>query len=73
MTRRQSSSGAAHPGRYDPVPARARARGQSSVEYLVVLALLSLALVVGPDSPLEQVFRAFAQRYQQFTYAISRP
>ncbi len=47
--------------------------GQSSTEYLVVFALLALALVVGPDSPLEQVFRAFALRYQQFIFAMSRP
>ena len=52
---------------------RAGAAGQSAAEYLIVLALLSLALTVGPDSPLEQVFRAFAERYEQFTYAMSRP
>ena len=47
--------------------------GQSSVEYLVVLALLAMALVIGPDSALEQLFRAFADHYQNFTYAMSRP
>ncbi len=52
---------------------RGGAAGQSSAEYLVVLALLSLALTVGPDSALEQLFRAFAERYEQFTYAMSRP
>lgn len=50
-----------------------RARGQSSVEYLIVLSLLALALTIGPDSPLEQLFRAFADHYQKFTYAMSRP
>jgi hypothetical protein len=47
--------------------------GQSAVEYLVVVALLSLALTVGPDSPLERLYRAFDARYQMFTYAMSRP
>jgi hypothetical protein len=52
---------------------RRRTRGQSAVEYLVVVSLLALALAVGPDSPLEQLFRAFAEHYQKFTYSISRP
>lgn len=47
--------------------------GQSAVEYLVVLSLLALALVVGPDSALERLFRAFAEQYLQFSYAMSRP
>ena len=47
--------------------------GQSAVEYLVVLSLLSMALVVGPDSVLEQVFRAFGDRFLSFSHAMSRP
>ncbi len=47
--------------------------GQSAAEYLVVVALLALALTVGPDSALELLFRAFAERYETFTYAMSRP
>jgi hypothetical protein len=47
--------------------------GQSAVEYLVVVGLLSMALTIGPNSPLEQLFRAFAERYQSFTYSMSRP
>lgn len=58
-------------------PARAAVRrgraGQSSVEYLIVVSLLALALSIGPDSALEQLFRAFADHYQKFTYAMSRP
>lgn len=50
-----------------------KSAGQSAVEYLVVLSLLSLALVTGPDSPLEQLFRAFADRFLSFTHAMSRP
>jgi len=52
---------------------RRRARGQSSAEYLIVLALLAIALAIGPDSPLELLFRAFGDHYQKFSYAISRP
>ena len=52
---------------------RPRFRGQSAVEVLVVLSLLSLALVTGPESPLEQVFRAFAERFMSFSHAMSRP
>lgn len=52
---------------------RKRLRAQSSVEYLIVLSLLALALTIGPDSALEQLFRAFADHYQKFTYAMSRP
>jgi hypothetical protein len=51
----------------------ARQHGQSAVEYLAVVSLLALALAIGPDSPLEQLFRAFADHYQKFTYAMSRP
>jgi len=51
----------------------ARQSGQSAAEYLVVVALLALALAAGPDSALELLFRAFADRYENFTYAMSRP
>lgn len=47
--------------------------GQSAVEYLVVVSLLALALAIGPDSALETLFRAVSERYQMFTYAMSRP
>ncbi len=59
------------PARRPPVP-RGPA-GQSSAEYLIVVSLLALALTIGPDSVLEQLFRAFAEHYQKFTYAMSRP
>ncbi|MCL4183618.1 MAG: hypothetical protein KJ011_09240 [Burkholderiaceae bacterium] len=48
-------------------------RGQSAVEYLLVLALFVLALTAGPHSPLERLFEAFAERYQRFTHAMSMP
>lgn len=54
-------------------PCAKRQTGQSATEYLVVVALLAIALALGPDSPLELLFRAFAERYQHFTHAMSRP
>lgn len=50
-----------------------RCDGQASAEYLIAVSLLALALTIGPDSALEQLFRAFAEHYQKFTYAMSRP
>lgn len=47
--------------------------GQSAVEYLIVLFLLSMALISGPDSALEQFFRAMAERWMAFGHAMSRP
>jgi hypothetical protein len=53
---------------------KARAqRGQSSIEYLIVLALFVLALTAGPHSPLERLFEAISERYQRYTQAISTP
>ncbi len=52
---------------------RVRLRGQSTIEYLIVLMLFVLALSAGPHSPLERLFEAFAQRYQRFTQAMSMP
>lgn len=49
------------------------ARGQTVVEYLLVVALFALAIVVGPDSPLERFFDAAGDRYQRFTAVISSP
>lgn len=50
-----------------------RFAGQSLAEYLVVLSLVSMALAVGPNSPLEQLFDALGDRYQRFTAEISKP
>lgn len=50
-----------------------RLSGQSAVEYLIVLFLLSMALVSGPDSALEQFFRATTDRWMAFGHAMSRP
>ncbi|HMN79045.1 MAG TPA: hypothetical protein PKA20_03845 [Burkholderiaceae bacterium] len=48
-------------------------QGQAAFEYLVVVSLFALALVVGPDSPLEQLFGALNTRFELFTHALSRP
>lgn len=50
-----------------------RHAGQSLAEYLVVLSLVSMALAVGPNSPLEQLFDALGDRYQRFTTEVSKP
>lgn len=47
--------------------------GQSLAEYLVITALLVLALAVGPRSAMEQLFDAVAERYQRFSQEASRP
>jgi len=52
---------------------RVRSRGQSIVEYLLVVALFVLAITAGPASPLESLFAAIADRYQRFTESISMP
>ena len=49
----------------------ARARGQSSVEYVIVLALVVMVLVNGNPSPLQEFFDAVKHAYQRFTYAMS--
>ena len=48
-------------------------RGQSLVEYLIVLMLFVLALTAGPHSPLERLFEAFGERHQRLTHAMSMP
>ncbi len=50
-----------------PVPVR----GQSSVEYLIIVALVVMVLVNGNPSPLQQFFDAMKGAYQRFTYALS--
>jgi Flp pilus assembly pilin Flp len=50
---------------------RRRTRGQSSVEYLIIVALVVMVLVNGNPSPLEQFFDAVKSAYQRFTFAMS--
>ena len=48
-------------------------RGQSSLEYLVVLMLVGISLTAGPRSALEKVFRAIGEHNVRLTDAVSRP
>jgi hypothetical protein len=47
--------------------------GQAMPEYIIVLAILSFVLIIGPNSPLESLFNAFSDYYARFSYATSRP
>jgi len=47
--------------------------GQSSVEYLVVLACVVGAMLAVPDGALDNLLAAFAQAYSCFTEGVSRP
>ena len=48
-------------------------RGQSTLEYLIVLVLVGISLTAGPRSSLEQIFRAIGEHYVRLTDALSRP
>ncbi len=59
-------------------PARHRRpqRGQSSMEFVIVCAALTLALGIGmhgDTSVLKQLLDAFTTAYQDFSYALSLP
>jgi Flp pilus assembly pilin Flp len=47
--------------------------GQVAVEYLLVLALVSIALINGNPSPIEEFFDAIKRSYGAFTYAVATP
>lgn len=47
--------------------------GQASAEYLLIIALLAIALLLGADSALEQLLRALGSYLQHYTYVLSRP
>ncbi len=49
------------------------ARGQAATDYLLVLALVAVALGVGADAPVLQLVEAIAERYARFTWSISLP
>jgi hypothetical protein len=48
-------------------------RGQAATDYLLVLALLAIALGIGADAPVMQLVEAIATRYQRFVGAVSLP
>jgi hypothetical protein len=49
------------------------ARGQAAADYLLVLALVAVALGLGADAPLHGLMDAIAERYARFTWSISLP
>jgi len=49
------------------------ARGQGTVEYLIVLALVGVSLSAGPNSPLERLVGALVEHHARLTHAVSRP
>jgi hypothetical protein len=52
---------------------RARQRGQSTVEYIIITVLVVIVLVNGNPSPLERFFDAIKEAYARFSYAMSQP
>lgn len=50
-----------------------RSRGQSSSEYLLITALVAIAMALGSPSPLARLLDAVSSQYARFTYAISLP
>jgi len=54
-------------------PHRSLCAGQAAVDYLLVLALVALALSIGADSPIQRLVEAIAEHYRRFTWAISLP
>jgi hypothetical protein len=52
---------------------RAKHRGQSTIEYLIVTVLVVLVLINGNPSPYERFFDAIKEAYAKFSYAMSQP
>lgn len=55
---------------------RSRQAGQSSMEYVLLCAVVAFALGIGmgsDDSALQQLLKAFALAYQNLTFALALP
>ena len=52
---------------------RRRVKGQSSIEYLVILACVVGVMVAVPDGALQEVIAALGRAYSRFTEGVSRP
>lgn len=50
---------------------RKRARGQSTIEYVVVLLVGVIVLVTGTDPPIQKLAVAIRDYYTDYSYAIS--
>lgn len=53
------------------IPNRRRARGQSTIEYVVVLLVGVIVLVSGNDPPIQKLAVAIRDYYTDYSYAIS--
>jgi len=54
-----------------PLPPRARQRGQSTIEYLVVLLVGVIVLVAGNDPPIQKLATAIRNYYTDYSFAVS--
>jgi hypothetical protein len=50
-----------------------RSAGQAATDYLLVVALVAVALSIGQGGPVAQLARALGEHYQRFTWAIAQP
>ncbi len=48
-------------------------RGQAALDYVLVVALVGLAMSIGADSPVQQLVAAIGEHYRRFTWSISLP
>ena len=55
------------------VALRSSSMGQAATDYLLVLALVALAMSLGAQGPVNDLVAAVAERYRRFTWAISQP
>ncbi len=56
-----------------PLQYSKRTLGHVSIEYLLLLGLVVLALASGRPSPVEQLVVAIQTSYQRFSFAMSAP
>jgi len=55
------------------VALRSSSMGQAATDYLLVLALVALAMSLGAQGPVNDLVAAVAEHYRRFTWAISQP
>lgn len=51
----------------------AASRGQSSIEYLLVVGVFALAFSLGSDGPVRQLLDAMDAYLRHYTFTLSRP
>jgi hypothetical protein len=57
--------------RHSPAPSSRRQRGQSTIEYIVVLLVAVVVLVAGDDPPIQKLAGAIREYYTDYSFAIS--